>query len=404
MVDRTVVRFAGPLAVHSEALRSALLARGYAPLSATNLLRLAAHLSRWLEAHSLCLEQVSPERIAEFLAARRAEGYSSFFTPRALAPILRYLEQVGLVSLSAAAVTPSGAADRLLYSYTQYLQRERCLTPGCVRSYSGVAREFLCQCFGDGQAIDIAALKAHEVTSFALYTSGRYSIGTAKYAVTALRSFLRYLYLEGQVAVDFSGALPAVAGWRLTGLPKALTASQVRKLLRACDRRRHLGRRDYAVLLLLARMGLRAGEVSALELEDVDWPHGEILVHGKGRRKERLPLPTDVGAALASYLRLSRPSACTRRCFLCVRAPRGPLNRTAVTALVRYACTRADLPVVGAHRLRHTAATEMLRAGGSLDEIAQVLRHRSHDTTAIYAKVDRSALRTLARRWPGGAS
>lgn len=220
MVDRTVVRFAGPLAVHSEALRSALLARGYAPLSATNLLRLAAHLSRWLEAHALCLEQLSTERIAEFLAARRAE-YSSFFTTRALAPILRYFEHAGLVCLSPTAVAPSGAADRLLCSYAQYLQRERCLTPGCVHSYGAVAREFLRWRFGADQAIDIAALKAHEVTSFALHASGLYSIGTAKYAVTALRSFLRYLYLEGRVAVDLRGALPAIAGWRLMGLPKA---------------------------------------------------------------------------------------------------------------------------------------------------------------------------------------
>jgi integrase/recombinase XerD len=404
MVNPSVVQFSGPLAAHSEPLRSALLARGYTPLSAANLLRLAAHLSRWLEAQALGIEQLSMERIAEFLAARRAEGYSGFFTKRALAPILLYFESAGLVSLSAVAVTSRGAADRLLCSYEQYLQRERCLTAGCVHCYSAVARQFLRWRFGEAQAIDVAALKVNEVTSFALDAAGRYSIGTAKYAVTALRSFLRYLYLQGQVPVDFRGALPAIAGWRLTGIPKALTALQVRKLLCACDRRRHVGRRDYAVLLLLARLGVRAGEVSALELEVVDWRNGEILVHGKGRRKERLPLPRDVGAALASYLRLSRRSVCSRRLFLCVRAPHGPLNRSAVTALVRYACVRADLPVVGPHRLRHTAATGMLRAGSSLDEIAQVLRHRSHDTTAIYAKVDRTALRALAWRWPGGAS
>ena len=170
-----------------------------------------AHLSRWLEAHALGLGQLSAERVAEFLAVRRAE-YSSFFTARALAPILRDLEHAGLVCLAPAAVAPSGAADRLLCSYAQYLQRERCLTPGCVDHYSAVARAFLRWRFGADQAIDIAALKAHEVTSFALYASGLYSIGTTQYAVTALRCFLRYLYLEGQVAVDFRGALPAIAG------------------------------------------------------------------------------------------------------------------------------------------------------------------------------------------------
>jgi len=403
MVDRTVVHFSGPLAAHSEALRRALLARGYAPTSANNLLRLAAHLSRWLQAQALGIEQLSAERIAEFLAVRR-ERCSHFFTERSLTPILLYFENAGLLSQSAIVVSPSGVADRLLSAYTQYLQRERCLTAGCVQHYSAIARQFLRWRFGEDQVIDFASLTASEVTSFALYASVRYSIGTTKLVVTALRSFLRYMYLQGKVPVDLRGALPAIAGWRLTGLPKALTASQVNRLLRACDRRRHVGRRDHAVLLLLTRLGLRAGEVSALELEDVDWRHGEILVHGKGKRKDRLPLPREVGAALASYLRLGRPSVCSRRLLLCMRAPHGPLNPTAVTALVRRVCVHADLPVVGAHRLRHTAATEMLRAGSSLDEIAQVLRHRSHDTTAIYAKVDRTALRTLAWPWPGGAS
>lgn len=402
MVDRTVVHFSGPLAAHSEALRRELLARGYAPMSAANLLRLAAHLSRWLEGQALGIGQFSAERIAEFLAERR-ERCSHFFTKRALAPILLYFENAGLVSRSAIVVAPAGAVDQLLCSYIQYLQRECCLTAGCIKHYSATARQFLRWRFGEDQVIDFALLTASEVTSFVLDASARYSIGTTKLVVTALRSFLKYMYLQGMAPVDLRGALPAIAGWRLTGLPKALTAAQLRRLLRACDRRRHVGRRDYAVLLLLSRLGLRAGEVSALELEDVDWRHGEILVRGKGKRKERLPVPSEIGRALASYLRRSRPRVHTRRLFLCVRAPHGPLNRTAVTAVVRYACVRADLPIVGAHHLRHTAATEMLRSGGSLDEIAQVLRHRSVDTTAIYAKVDRNALRTLARRWPGGA-
>jgi site-specific recombinase XerD len=403
MVDRTAVHFSGPLTEHSAGLRRALLARGYAPLSASNLLRVAAHLSRWLEARVLGLQHLSAALIREFLALRRVER-SSFFTMRALEPVLRYLEGAGLVCLSAEPAITMDARACLLHSYAQYLESERCLTSGCVRSYCAVAGQFLDWRFGDDGAVDLAAIGASHLTAFTLHVSQRYSVGTAKYAVTALRSFFRYLYLEGRVALDLRGALPAIAHWRLTRLPKALTASQVRRLLCACDRRRHVGRRDYAILLLLARLGLRAGEVSALELEDIDWRQGEMLVHGKGRRKEALPLPPDVGTAVASYLRRSRPASCCRRLFLCMRAPHGPLARLAVTELVRRACRRADLPVVGAHRLRHTAATQMLRAGSSLDEIAQVLRHRSHDTTAIYAKVDRSALRTLVRRWPGSAA
>ena len=403
MIDRTVVRFSGPLARHSEALRGALLARGYASTSAINLLRVAAHLSRWLEARSLCLKELTREHVDEFLVARR-ESCSSFFTIRALAPILRHFEDAGLLSISAIPTPLCGAADRLLNSYRQYLQCERGLTSGCIYNYSKVARELLLRRFGIQATVDVSVLKAADITSFALSATRRYSVGTAKYMVTALRSFLHYLFLEGQIAVDLRGALPAIAGWRMTGLPKALTACQLKRLLCACDRRRHVGRRDYAVLLLLSRLGLRSGEVSTLELEDIDWRGGEIRVHGKGGRCEPLPLPADVGTALASYLRLSRPSSASRRLFLCVRGPHGPLNRTAITAVVHYACRRASLPLAGAHRLRHTAATEMLRAGNSLDEIAQVLRHRSHDTTAIYAKVNRSALRTLALCWPGGAS
>ena len=403
MVDRTVVHFSGPLAAHSQALRSSLLARGYAPSSSNNLLRVAAHLSRWLDERSLRLEALTREHLDEFLALRRAER-SCFFTIRALAPILRYCEDAGLVSVAARPVVPSGEADRLLHAYAQYLERERCLTPDCARSYTSMAQEFLRWRFGRHEAIDVSVLKAAEVTSFALYATRRYSVSTAKLSVTALRSFLLYLFLQGQVSVDFRGALPAIANWRLQGLPKALTASQLRGLLRTCDRRRHVGRRDYAVLLLLARLGLRAREVSAFELEDIDWRCGEILVRGKGGRTERLPLPTELGTALVSYLRLSRPRGSTRRVFLSVRAPYSPLIRTAITAVVHRACRRASLPLFGAHRLRHTAATEMLRSGSSLDEIAQVLRHRSHDTTAIYAKVDRNALRALASRWPGGIS
>jgi integrase len=182
-----------------------------------------------------------------------------------------------------------------------------------------------------------------------------------------------------------------------------LEPAAIARLLASCDRRRTVGRRDYAILLLLARLGLRAREVAALELEDVDWRRGEILVRGKGGRQDRLPLPGDVGEAIVSYLR-RRPRQESRALFVRVVAPSGALERSAVSGIVRSACTRAGLPRVGAHRLRHTTATEMLKAGASLPEIAQVLRHRDQKTTSRYAKVDRKALRALARPWPGGAA
>jgi integrase/recombinase XerD len=402
MVDPTKIRISGPLAAHWQGLWSALLELEYSPLSAGNLLRLAAHLSRWLEAQCLGLEELTHERIEAFFAARRRAGYTGFRTPRSLRPIVRYLEQAGVVSLPPAVMAEPTELDRLVHDYREYLLRERGLTAGSVRRYGDIARRFLRSRVGDNG--NPMQLSAGDATAFVLEASKRYGTGTVKYFVTVLRSLLRYLYLHGQIEADLSGALPAVAGWRLQSLPRALDPDQVRRLLRSCDRRRQVGRRDYAVLLLMVRLGLRRGEVAALTLEDVDWREGELRVRGKGAREERLPLPADVGEAIAAYVCKCRPQTSARELFLRVRAPYGPLTAGAVARIVCAALDRAGLPGTNAHRLRHTAATQMLRAGGSLDEIAQVLRHRSHDTTAIYAKVDRRALRHVVRSWPGAVS
>jgi integrase len=257
--------------------------------------------------------------------------------------------------------------------------------------------------------LDWAGLTGVEVTEFVVAACPGRAVGTAKLIVCALRSLLRWLHLTGEIPVPLAGAVPAVAGWRLTGLPKGLTAPQLRALLASCDRRTATGRRDYAVLLLLSRLGLRAGEVAALELGDIDWRCGQIQVRGKGNRIERLPLPADVGAAVAAYLRRGRPgTALDRAVFVRVHAPHRTLTTGGITMIVFDNAARAGLGKVHAHRLRHTTATEMLQAGSPLAEVGQVLRHRSALTTAIYAKVDRDALGTLARPWPlpieGGAS
>jgi len=228
----------------------------------------------------------------------------------------------------------------------------------------------------------------------------------AQLMVSALRSFFRFLLQQGEIATDLAACVPAVADWRLSTVPKYLGAEEVERLLSTCDQRTRIGRRDYAILMLLARLGLRAGEVVALELDDMDWRGGEIAVRGKGQRHDRLPLLQEVGEALAAYLRRDRPCGSTRRVFVRMRAPiRGFAGPQTISTIVRRALQRADLKVpakgVAAHLLRHSLATGMLRRGASMAEIAEVLRHRTPSTTEIYAKVDIGGLRSLAQPWPG---
>jgi site-specific recombinase XerD len=359
------------------------------------------HLSRWLEREGLRPDQLTPARQEQFLAARRAAGYRTWVSARSLRVPLAYLREVGVVPAPAAGAA-DGPLERLLDGYCRYLARERGLAPSTVRDYERVARLLFA---GRGQAggLGLERLAAADVSVFLARECPRRSIPSAQQLVTGLRALLRYLHLVGVIELPLRWAVPAVAGRRGLSLPRGLEPAAVARLLASCDRRSLTGRRDYAVLLLLTRLGLRAGEVAAMRLEDLDWAGGELLIRGKGNRHERLPLPVDVGEVLVSYLR-RRPRSECRAVFLCVRAPRGPVSASVVSQIVRAACTRAGLERVGAHRLRHTAATGMLRAGSSLPEIAQVLRHQRLSTTAQYARVDRQALRALARPWPGSAA
>jgi len=255
----------------------------------------------------------------------------------------------------------------------------------------------------DGQ-LAVQRLTASEVGAFVVTQSHKRPRSVGR-IVTALRSLLRFLYVDGIIDRPLAGAVPSVAGWSLSSLPRTLARDQVVALLTSCDRSTSTGCRDFAILTLLVRLGLRAGEVAGLRLDDLDWRRGEITVRGKGNRLDRLPLPDDVGRAIVEYLRHARPSATLgRTVFVWAHAPYCALSSTAVTTVVANAGRRAGLGLIGAHRLRHTAATSMLRAGGSLTEIGQVLRHRRVLTTAIYAKVDLQALRLVGRRWPGDAA
>jgi integrase/recombinase XerD len=396
------VRVTGPLASHAAGFRQELARQGYTANAASDQLRLMAHAGRWLEGRDLGLDDLTSARVEEFLANRRGEGYRLWLSAKAMVPMLDYLRGLGVVP------TPSptfGATEveRLQENYRAYLVHERGLAVGTVVGYLHVARLFFATRAVEGE-LHLERLSASEVTEFVLAECAARSIGSAKAIVCGLRSLLRYLYVAGHIDAQLEAAVPKVAGWRLATLPVTFGRAEVARLLASCDRRTTFGRRDYAVLALLARLGLRAGEVAGLQLVDLDWRAGELVVRGKGRREERLPLPADVGEALAGWLRRGRPCCGSPTVFTRVRAPHRPLSSSGVSAIVRAACARAGLPELNAHRLRHTAATEMLRAGASLTEVGQVLRHASVLTTAIYAKVDQDRLRGLALPWPGAAS
>ena len=396
-VLRSIVE--GPLAPYVAEFAEELLTKGYTRTSAEQHVCFIAHLDRWLLAQCLGVGDLGGSTIGRYLQERRTAGYVEYRSARATEPLLSFLAAKGLLPEQPPA--PANPVEDLLGGYRDYLLGERGLSAGTVVGYVHLARRFIVSRGGEDLALELAGLGAANVTAFVLESCPGRATGTAKLIVTALRSLLGWLYLTGQVPVSLAAAVPSVAGWRLAGLPQPLTPQQVRALLAACDRRTRTGRRDYAIVLLLSRLGLRAGEVARLGLEDVDWRAGQLRVLGMGNRSEALPLPVDVGAAVTAYLQRGRPvSAQGRSVFVRVRAPHQALTTTGVGNVVTAAGERAGLGHVNAHQLRHTAATAMVAAGSPLAEVGQVLRHRSAFSTAIYAKVDQSALSVLARPWP----
>lgn len=403
MHDPSSVRVSGPLEPYAPGFAIELVGVGYTSVSATFQLQLLAHLSRWLEAEGLDAHGLSQAAVERFLAARRAAGYTNYRTAKALRPLLEYLRRLRVTPMPDAP-EPATPLDRLLERYRRYLTIERSLAPTSARGYLDAVRPFLAGRVTPA-GLDLERLTAGDITAFVTTHCPGQARGSAKLTVTALRSLLGFLHLDGVLPRSLVAAVPRVASWRLAGLPQGLEPAAVGRLLASCDRWTATGCRDAAILTLLVRLGLRAGEVARLSLKDIDWRAGELVVSGKGNRAERLPLPVDVGEALVAYLGRGRPaSAQGRTVFVRVRAPHRALTSGGVSRVVAAAGERAGLGPLHAHRLRHTAATEMLRAGGSLVEIGQVLRHRRALTTAIYAKVDRHALRVLARPWPGGAA
>ena len=397
-------RVLGPLAPYADGFVVELVARGYRPRSVGGQLELMAHLSRWLIEQGVEPDGLTPGMADRFLGVRR-ERDVSLRSWRALDPLVGYLRGLGVVpKLAALADSP---VDRLLADYRDYLLRERGLTAGSVAHWERIARLFLAERIEPLEDA-LRRLSTAEVTGFVVAQCGPggRSGASAKILTSGLRSLLRYLHLTGRVPIPLTQSVPRAAGWRLSSLPRALEAEQVQRLLSSCDSSTVVGRRDLAILTLLARLGLRACEVARLRLDDIDWRAGEVTIRGKGSTIERLPLPQEAGEALVSYLRDGRPRVGCREVFISVLAPLRPLSPAAVVGVVGYACDRAGMKRVGPHALRHTLASDLLRAGTPLAQIAPILRHASVATTAIYAKIDRDALRALARPWPleGGAA
>jgi integrase/recombinase XerD len=395
----------GPLEPVAARFASSLIDQGYRRQSALIQVRLFAQLSAWLIDEALEPGQLSATDVERFLAARRDAGATRYVSEKAMRAILTYLRHESVVSVPPV-LAARGPVEEVLECYRQYLRRERGLEATTARLYVHLVRPFVStRRSPDGLALDWASLRAADVIDFVVARTPQQSCGTAKLTVTAVRSLLGFLHVDGRITASLTGAVPSVAGWRLAGLPKGLTARSVQALLASCDRRGRTGRRDFAVLTMLVRLGLRAGEVAALQLDDIDWRMGTMVVRGKGHQVERLPFPSDVGDAVVGYLRRGRPAtAMDRALFVRVKAPHRALTALGVSAIVATAARRAGLGRIHAHRLRHTAAIQLVRAGAPLSEIGQLLRHRRAQTTAIYAKVDRVALRTIARPWRGGVA
>jgi site-specific recombinase XerD len=398
------VRVAGPLAAFADGFGAELGRLGYSRFTADAQLQLMAHVSGWLRDYGLGAQQLTASQVEEYLVFRRASGHVHRVSPRALAPLLAYLR--GLRVVPPATPPPAlTASDRLLAEFEAYLVGDRGLAARTVEGYRRVAKLFLGgRCSRGGEDLQLGCLTAADVSAFMLEQSACRSVGSLGNVITGLRALLRFLYLRRFTPLPLAAAVPAVAA-RRTEASRTLSTGQVTRLLASCDRRTAIGRRDHAILTVLVRLGLRAGEVAALTLDDIDWRAGELIVVGKGGRRDRLPLPVDVGQALAAYLRRGRPRGECRQVFVHARAPYCAMGRWAVSHVVVRACRRAGVPELRAHRLRHGAATGMHRAGAGLVEIGQVLRHRRTATTTIYARTDPEALIELALPWPtGGAS
>jgi len=394
----------GPLAPYIVSFSKWAIGQGYALCSLRRRIWVAVDFSRWLAEKSVRLHSVSSRHFDQYLRYRTRRQHICPGDATALKQLLDFLRGHDVITAEKIRQHRLSPVEQHVHAFERYLREERVLATATIVNYVRFIREFLKDRFGS-RTVTLSRLCAGDVVRFVQRQAPRLHLKTAKLLTTALRSFLQYTRYRGYVQLDLAAAVPVVANWSMSSIPRAIAPDQVRRLLARINRHTAVGRRDYAILLLLARLGLRSSEVVFLELDDIDWKDGSLRVHGKGGRLVQLPLPKEVGEAIAAYLQHGRPRSTSRRVFLRAKAPiRGFLGPSAVGTIVRHALLRAgiDAPTTGAHQFRHGLATEMLRQGASLSEIGELLGHRSPETTKIYTKVDINALRTLALPWPGG--
>ena len=393
----------GPLGTYIDGFAKTLFEQGYATITAKQKLLLISALSRRLQRQRLAVEDVNELRIESFILYRKRKKSLHHIDPPTLRQFLRFLYETGVIPPLVPEIEDS-PVQRIEKSFASYLSQERGLSQKTLGNYLYVARRVLSERFSDGRSL-LHKLAPQDISGFILRYSRQFSPSSTQLMVTALRSFLRFLYLQGEIDTNLAAAVPTVARRRFTELPKFLKQEEVEGVLQSCAQNTLVGMRDYAVLLLLSRLGLRAGEIVYMNLDDIDWETAELLVKGKSSREECLPLPHDIGEALSAYLRYGRPPCSSRRVFIRMDAPRqGFAGSAAVCQIVRRALSRAGINpgFKGAHLFRHTLATTMLRGGASFPEIGEILRHQHPSTTKIYAKIDLSALRSIAQTWPGG--
>src|SRR5215469_2752845 len=393
----------GPVASYVIPFSQWLVDRGYGLVSTRNKVLMAAGFSKWLRQKGIELGDISGDHPGRYLLDRAQQP--KLGDNAALRHLLTFLRSQNAIAEEIEADHNPSPVEQHVLAYEQYLQDARGLSRQTIINYRPVVRDLLNFRLSDGE-VSLTQLRAVDVTNFVQKRISRLNMRRAKIMTTALRSFLSYARYRGDITSDLAAAVPIVANWSLSSIPRAIGRDEVARLLASIDRDTPVGCRDYAMILALARLGLRSSELVSLELDDINWVAGKIRVRGKNGQRNDLPLPADVGEAVPDYLRKSRPRNANRRVFLRDKAPiRGFKGPSGLGSIIRRSLRRAGIesPTKGTHQFRHGLASEMLRGGASLGEIGEVLGHRHVQTTAIYAKVDLDALRTLALPWPGEA-